>query len=172
MDNRMKYHIDLTKVANHLISWYNENKHLADSVTLDNGRKIDFSKKSITRIALKTALVPIAIPTLKMLYAMKGAELPAHEKHADLIDYVVVQMISFLALLDQDSLYVETTEGVANNERYIHAITPNAPIPIGSRTIERAEKTEEKTERSGGETYIRSREDRDGENETYQRDSS
>ncbi len=172
VDTSEKFKIDLTKVSDHLVAWYEHNKHLSDTVTTMNGKRIDFSRKSLTRLALKTALVPIAIPTLEMLYKMKGAELPPHEKHADLIDYVVVQLIKFIGLLDKDSLYVETIQGTEDNERLVYAISTAIPTAIASGRDTSRESREAEEKRPGGQALLRSGENWDGQDEANKGNSS
>lgn len=172
VDKSTKFKVDLGKISDHLVSWYETNKHLSDTVTMMNGKRIDFSRKSITRLALKAALVPIAIPTLEMLYKIKGAELPPHEKHADLIDYVVIQLIKFIGLLDKDSLYVETIQGNQDNERLVYAISTAVPAAITSGRDTSGESGEAAEKRTGGEALLRSGQNGDGEDETYQGDST
>lgn len=165
---KTSYNLNLTKVSEHLQAWYQANKHLSDNVTLENGKRIDFSRKSLTRIALKTALVPIAIPTLQMFYKMKGAELPPHEKHEDLIDYLVMKMFGMIALFDKDQIYVETLESDQSDERLVHAISTAPPrTALLTAGYGGTEATEE-DERPGGETYLRGREDWNGQDETNQ----
>ena len=132
--DRVIYNVNLANVARHLQVWYNNNKHLSDTLILENGKKIDFSRKSLSRIALKTALVPIAIPTLQATYKLKGAELPPHEKHEDLIDYCIFHMLGLIALFDKDKLYVETLECDKSDERLVHAISTSEPATIASRS--------------------------------------
>ena len=159
------FHLDLEKVSQHLISWYEDNKHYGYNMKFENGKTLDFSPKSIARIALKTALVPIALPTLKMLYGLRHAELPKHTKHEDMIDYCVVKMLGFVALLDKDYLYVETTERDRSNSRSVISISTNGPRQLTTKTEGGTKETETEVH-TGGETYIRSGEDRYGENQT------
>ena len=156
------YHINLEKVSLHLQAWYRDNRHYGDKVEVD-GKTIDFSRKSVARIALKTALVPIAIPALRMLYKIKGAELPSHEKHEDLIDYCVERMLGIIGLFEKDSIYVESIETTECDVRLIDAISTSLPKRIARTGVEK----EAKESSSRGEALLRGGEDGNGQDETY-----
>lgn len=161
------YNLNLTRVAEHLQAWYQTNKHSGDTIYLENGKKVDFSRKSITRLALKTALVPIAIPALKMMYKMKGAEVPPHEKHEDLIDYLILNMLGAIALFDKDNIYVESIESSERHIRLVESISTKPPSPV----TKYIPAIEEKSSFSGGTALVHSGEDGYGKDETYQRDN-
>lgn len=164
------YQLNLTKVSQHLQMWYESHKYESDTLTMGDGRTIDFGRKSVARIALKAALTPVAIPALRMLYALKGAEIPQHNKREDLIDYCVMTLLGFIALLDEGYLYGETLEGPGHNQRIINSLSTHEPTAIGSGRSERESTGAEETDNPGGETFLYSRQDGNGEDEISQGD--
>lgn len=96
------YEADLKKVSEHLIAFYTENSKKMQVLDMGDGKRIDFSRKSIARIALKAAMVPIVVPVVSFLYKMRGLEPPKHEKHEDLIDWMVVKLIEFGGIIEGD----------------------------------------------------------------------
>lgn len=154
-----KISIDLQKMASGLENWYKANKQYGYTIETEKG-KIDFSPKSIPRLALKAALVPIALPMIKMIYKIKHQEAKPHEKHEDLIDYFVLSFIRYIALFNGDVLYVKTVERPDSDERAIVSVTAALP----TETIQGP--SEEKVEESGtrGTAYVRGGEDWNGEN--------
>jgi len=164
------YNVSLSNIAKHLSAWYDTNKYLLDSVQLENGRKLDFSKKSILRIGLNTALVPIAIPALKMVYKIKGSELPARKKHEDFIDYFMISSFNALRLYDREILHAESIESIEGDSRDIHTVLTNVQaIARDGNSPHSSSKTEEDIG-ARGKTLLCSGENGYGEDETNQGD--
>lgn len=163
------YHLNLKKVSEHLQAWYQAHKETMDTLTTSEGKTISFARKSLARLALNAALVPIGIPALKMLYGLKGAEIPHHDKHEDLLDYLSMSMIGFLAILDEGYLYVETLEGAGHDSRTVNSISTHEPVAIAAGSEGRTEE-EEETLSPRGETYLYSGQNGYGENQVDQGD--
>lgn len=160
-----KIYIDLQKLSDGFENWYKANKHYGYTLETEKG-KIDFSPKSIPRLALKAAMTPIAIPMIKMIYKLKHKEPIPHEKHEDLIDYYVLSFIRYIALFNGDDLYVKTVERPDSDERAIVSVTAALP----ARAIEGpAEEKEVEASGSRGTAYVRSGENGDGENKADKR---
>lgn len=152
--------MDVGKVSERLQNWYKVNKHYGYSIETEKG-KIDFSPKSVARIALKVAMTPIAIPMLKMIYKIRNKEPRKHEKHEDLLDYIVLASIDFLSLFNEDVVYVKTIESSDSNERTVSSIFAIVP----GNTIDETPQKEIEEGGSGGSPYVRGGEDGDGKNE-------
>ena len=165
--DREMFHLNLHKVSDNLRVWWKQHEHDADTIETASGKKVDFSAKSPLRIALKMALAPVAIPALRLMYKTKNAEpRPFDRRNEDMFDYVVDVLLAFIGVLDDGYLYVETDKRGSRYSRYIVSISTHAPITaIDAPTIEEA--TSE-AERSGGETLVHSRQDRNGEDLFHQ----
>lgn len=108
-----EYYVNLRTGADHLIGWYREKSQEQAMQTIDvgGGKRIDFTRKSIMRTAMKAAMVPFVIPVIGMMYKLRGLEPPKHEKHEDLIDWMVVKMIEFGGIIEGDvMLHASTTQ--------------------------------------------------------------
>ena len=161
--DEIRYHLNLTRVSQHLKTWWKAHEHDTDVIETADGRKIDFSRKSLARVALKTAITPIVIPCMRMLYATKGAEPREHIKHEDMLDYAIDCLLGFIAVLDDGELYVETVERDGSYYRHIQSISTHAPIAqLNGRAQEAAR--EESSVSPRGEALVYRRENRDGEN--------
>ncbi len=118
------YHIDLEKVMLHIKSWYIVNNEKMSVMQLNNGKTIDMGKKSLLRIGLKTALIPIAIPMLKQLYKSRGYSMPEHKKHSDLIDYIAFCLLDFITLIEKDvNLYAISIPLDKSSDRCIKTLS-------------------------------------------------
>jgi hypothetical protein len=164
------YHLNLTKVSAHLQAWYNEHKYESDVLQMGEGKTTDFSRGSIPRLALKAALTPVALPAMRMLYALKGAEPPQHKKHEDLIDYCILALLGFIALLDEGYLYGETLEGAGHNQRIINSLSTHEPTYIGSGGGERESTGTEAESSTGGQTFLHSGQNGYGQDQTGEGD--
>jgi hypothetical protein len=161
------YIVNLKKVSEHLESWWNSNKNQLDSIKMDNGKTIDFSKKSLARIGFKTLMTPIFLPMIHMLYKFKQLSPPQKEKHEDLLDYMTVAIIKFIGELDGDKLYVESMEVYNSDCRRVSSIATYEPI--SDRQLGQSDEHKEDTqERTGGETCFSGGEVGDGENVSYE----
>lgn len=96
------YDVNLEKVSEHLQAFYLEQSKSMQVLDVGGGKKLDFSKKGVIRIGMKAAMVPFVIPVIGMLYRMRGLEPPKHAKHEDLIDWMVIQMLKFAAIIEGD----------------------------------------------------------------------
>ena len=166
--DREMFHLNLHKVSDNLRVWWKQHEHDADTIETASGKKVDFSAKSPLRIALKMALAPVAIPALRLMYKTKNAEpRPFDRRNEDMFDYVVDVLLAFIGVLDDGYLYVETDKRGSRYSRYIVSISTHAPITaIDAPTIEEGEPNTQ--ERSGGETLVHSRQDRNGEDLFHQ----
>jgi hypothetical protein len=127
--DQQRFHLSLRKISLNLRSWWKEHEHDADTIEISEGRTIDFSKKSLARTAVKTALTPVAIPCLRMLYATKGAKPREFDrKNEDMFDYIVDVLMGFIAVLDDGYLYVETVGRDGSNDRYCQSISTHEPV--------------------------------------------
>lgn len=163
------FHLSLKKVSDNLRVWWMLHEHDADTIELAEGRKVDFSRKSAARVALKMAITPIAIPALRMLYKTKGAEPRAFDrKNEDMFDYIVDVLLAFVAVLDDGYLYVETIPGSGSNDRYIQSISSVKPNTTAAIEGPRETENQESEERPGGETLVHSGEDWYGEDVLHQ----
>lgn len=163
------YTISLSDLASFIQAYYKHNASAMNKITFDNGRTIDFSSKSIARIALKTALVPIAVPMLKLIYGKFGLELPKHDRHEDFIDYFVHHTIGILRLFEMGSIYVQTIESIDdNNGKTVISLSTNAPGAIASPSNEntREESRQEETIGTGREALVHRGENGYGQDET------
>ena len=158
--------MDIARASKRVQDWYKANKHYGYTLETEKG-KIDFSPKSVARIALKVAMTPIAVPALKMIYKMRNKEPRRHEKHEDLLDYFVLTMIEFISLFDEDILYVKTVERPDSNERTVVSLIAIVP----GQTIEGTTTKEIEASDSRGSSYVRGGENGHGENETNQGDN-
>lgn len=155
-----KISMDLQKLSSNLELWYKANKHYGYTIETEKGH-VDFSPKSIARIAMKAAMTPIAIPMIHMIYKFKGRPVKPHEKHEDLIDYFVLSFIRYIALFNEDKIYVKTVECSGSDERTVVSITtiiPSTPTENERREIGPGS--------TGGAAYVRGGENGYGENET------
>ncbi len=165
------YNLNLTNVSRFLQQWYDTNKHHLDRIETDNGKTIDFSRKSILRIGFKTAFMPIGLPALKMAYKMRGQELPRHEKHEDFIDYFMYHAFGLISLFDREFIYAESIESSKNNGRDIVTVLTHEPLSIGTSTTTGKEiATTEAYIPARGEALSSSGENWHGENQTDKRD--
>lgn len=154
-----KISVDLQKLSSNLELWYKANKHYGYIIETEKGH-VDFSPKSIARIAMKAAMTPIAIPMIHMIYKFKGRPVKPHEKHEDLIDYFVLSFIRYIALFNEDKIYVKTVECSDSDERTVVSITsivPSTPAEVGTKEIESGS--------AGGAAYVRGGENGHGKNE-------
>lgn len=98
-----EYLVDGEKAMLFIKSFYLRESEKMDNKVIDTGgKKIDFGRKSIIRIGMKTAMVPFVIPMINLLYKLRGLEPPKHTKHEDLIDWMVVKMLEFGAVAEKD----------------------------------------------------------------------
>lgn len=164
------YDLNLTNVSKYLQQWYEANKNKLDKIETENGKTIDFSRKSVLRIAFKTAFMPIALPALKMTYRMKGSELPPHVRHEDFIDYFMHNAFGAIALFDKEKLYVESLESPYDDSRLINSVTTHAPIQIPTHAASTEEPDQEEGSSARGETLLHSRQNGYGQDEVNQRD--
>lgn len=123
----VQYDADLKKVADHLTSFYIENSKKMQVIDVGEGKKLDFSRKSLVRTAMKAAMVPFVVPVIGVLYRMRGLPPPKHEKHEDLIDWMVVQMIKFGGIVEGDiqlNAYSKASEDDdGSNHRVIESLS-------------------------------------------------
>lgn len=152
--------MDVEKISERLQNWYKANKQYGYTIDTEKG-KIDFSPKSVARIALKMAMMPIAIPMLKMIYKIRNKEPRKHEKHEDLLDYFVLVSMGFLALFNEDAIYVKTIESPGSDERTVSSLSAVVP----GNTIEGATQKEIEEGGSRRTAYVRGGEDGYGEDE-------
>jgi hypothetical protein len=134
IDNQ-EYELPLSTIANRL-----EEKYLLlkdKPLKMPNGKTFDFSRKSLLRTALKSALVPIVLPILQGMYEENFLILPPHEKHSDLIDYLIIHALRFIGLMEgKINLNVTTSE---DNDSCIKHVTSVSTI---RKTAINAEKLE------------------------------
>lgn len=158
------YELKIGDIADHLISIFNKNN--LDSIITKDGKKIEFGPKSLARTALKAALVPIALPALHMLYALKKEDIPQRDKKQDFLDYLVVSTVSFLKLLENEQLYVYTKKNSTGDDSVVKRVVTVSTFEL-SRTDGRGAGTDEENKEisSGGKTPIRSGEIGNGENQ-------
>ena len=128
-----QFYINMGQVMKHIQAWYDSKNANMDDIQLKNGKRIDFGKKSLLRLGTKTLLTGIAIPMLSDMYTDRGLTLPPHEKHADLIDYLVKSILELAAIVEKDvNIYATST---TINDSNVRNVTSISTIP--SRRIER-----------------------------------
>lgn len=111
--DEQEIYINGKKVMEHLASFYKARSQDPQQVLeLGDGKKLDFTRKSISRTVMKAAMVPVVIPVIGLLYRMRGLEPPRHEKHEDLIDWMVVKMVEFAGIIEEDIHLHATTASV------------------------------------------------------------
>lgn len=122
-----EYYVNGGKAMEHLASFYKARSEDPQQILeLGNGKKLDFTRKSITRTVMKAAMVPVVIPVIGLMYRMRGLEPPKHEKHEDLIDWMVLKMIEFVGIVEQDiHLHATTTshENFGSSIRRVDAVS-------------------------------------------------
>ena len=124
----IEYDANLKKVADHLVSFYTEASKKMDEIDVGSGKKLDFGRKSFVRTIMKAAIVAFVVPMLGMLYGMRGLPPPKHEKHEDLIDWMVVKMLEFGGIIEGDIQLNATTiktsgDGDEGHHRVIESIS-------------------------------------------------
>lgn len=134
IDNQ-EYEIPLSTIANRLEEKY---MLLKDKpLKMPNGKVIDFSRKSLLRTGLKSVLVPIVLPILQGMYQENFLILPPHEKHSDLIDYVIIHMLRFIGLMEgKITLNVSTIEDIDSCIKHIKAISTVRKTSINAEKLE------------------------------------
>jgi hypothetical protein len=132
------YLIDLGAYARMCVNVY---KHHSGKITLSNNKVLDFSKKSLFRIAVKSLVAPILLPMLEEMYKAIGKPLPKPEKHADLIDYAMEHMANFIIDNERGVTLGVTTQNTSTGEFAVTAIAP-----ISEQQLLLSEKAIEQTE--------------------------
>lgn len=163
--------LDLQKASEYLKEWYKNHKQEFNTLTLPDGRSVDFGPKSVLRLGLKTAMLPVIVPVVRMLYMTKGAEPRKKEKHEDLIDWFVEQLICFVAVMDKDAVYVETLEGSSSYSRTVNSVSTHVPNYITTTVLREAEESKD-TFGPGRETLVHSRENGDGQDQASEGDNT
>lgn len=163
------YWLDIEKIANHIKAFYRMFDENA-SITLKNGKKIEFGKKSLLRLGLKQFVSTFLVPIMRDLYEAKGMLPPPYVKHSDVIEYFINGTLDFFAMISKTGvLYVESIETPDGYDRNIISISTTRKtdryreIPESIR-----EKSTENTQISGGGTLVYSGEDWNGQNASNQ----
>jgi len=108
--DKQPYALDVGKIADRIKQKYNFYDG-SNALLLPGGKSIDIGKKSIIRLAIKSMLVPIAIPALQALAQKYAYELTPHVKHEDLIDYFINNTLDLVAALETGiNIYVSTQD--------------------------------------------------------------
>lgn len=140
----VQYDANLQKVADHLTSFYVENSKKMQAIDVGSGKKLDFSRKSLMRTTMKAAMVPFVVPVIGLLYKMRGLPPPKHEKHEDLIDWMVIKMIEFGGIIEGDVQLNASSKASENddgsNHRVIESLSTFGSDIFGRRAI--AERSE------------------------------
>lgn len=170
------YHLNIGEIAAHLQSLYTEHKGVMEQPVEKNGIKFDFGRKSVLRIAVKTTLVPLVLPIIRAMYENKGLQLRPHVKHEDLIDYIVENVLTYIATIEKDfQLHVLTIPFNQSGGRYVKALSTH-----GQAVIERAKSGDEQeatkesspTSDNGGEAHLRGGQNWNGQDSLNQSDYS
>lgn len=98
----IEYQVDGEKALEFVKAFYLRESEKMETIDLQNGKRLDFGKKSIVRLAMKTAMVPFVVPVINLLYRLRGMDPPRHEKHEDLINWMVVKMLEFGMAAEKD----------------------------------------------------------------------
>lgn len=161
------YHLNIGEIAAHLQSLYTEHKGSLEQPVEKNGIKFDFGRKSVLRIAVKSAIVPLVLPIIRTMYENKGLQLRPHIKHEDLIDYIVENVLTYVATIEKEfQLYVLTIPIGESGYRYVKALSTNGQAAL-ERTVsgDEQEVTEESSTKTdiGGQAHVRRGEDGHGQ---------
>lgn len=109
LDEKDILFIDLEKTCQHIRAAYDLHKDDNNIVDLGEGKKLDLSKGSATRIVFKGIITPVIVPMLDFLFRALGSELPKYKRGDDLFDYVVHNMLYLIGTKgDKVTLYVYT----------------------------------------------------------------
>lgn len=114
------------RACDHLAAFYIKKSKEVEVMDLGNGKKLDFTKKSVIRTAMKAAMVPFVIPVIGLMYKAVGLEPPSREKHEDLIDWMVLKMIYLFAFVEGDiqlNAATKDMEDSSSNVRYVESIS-------------------------------------------------
>ena len=131
-----KYFYDVKEIADKLKTAYLLSK---DRVLVLGKKKteVNFQRKSLLRLGIKSLLVPIALPILEDMYESQGLELPKHEKHADLIDYILLNILEFIKVIEKDiTIHATSIESIDGGGKDIIAVSSH-----GTETIEQQSST-------------------------------
>jgi hypothetical protein len=102
-------------------------------LTMPNGKKIDFGKKSLLRIGIKSLLVPILLPMLTDAYEKAELTLPEHEKHSDYIDYIVLNALAYIVETERNiDIHATSTPDITSNVRHVTSISASRREPIAN----------------------------------------
>lgn len=104
--NDDQYQYNVKKWTSQILSLYAVLR--TSGIETKDGKHLSFAKDSLLRTALKAIMAPFFIPFLKDLYRDKGLELPPPLKHADLIDYFIINLIHWIDQVEE-TLYVKAT---------------------------------------------------------------
>lgn len=118
----VEYRVDGAKAAEHIKSFYSKESERNQVFDLGNGKKLDFGKKSLIRIGMKTAMVPFVVPVIGLLYRMRGLDPPKHAKHEDLIDWMVRSVIDFGGIIEQDVVLHAVSEDLEADNSGVRSI--------------------------------------------------
>jgi hypothetical protein len=135
-----EYQVNMGKASEHLATFYITKSKENEVITLENGRKLDFTKKSVIRTAMKAAMVPFVIPIMGLMYKLVGIEPPKHTKHEDLIDWTVLKMLELFTHVEGDiqiNAISSPVEDSTSNVRRVESIsTHGTDILRRRRTIQ------------------------------------
>lgn len=133
LDNEL-IQLNLQQTCQHLSMLYDMMKDTHLQLEFKGGLIVDFSKKSISRIALSAVLVPVLLPIMKGLYTSKNIEIPEHMKHTDYIDYIVQCVLHYVSSVEKEyQLYVKTDKDATSGIKTVTAVSPHAPDDSKSR---------------------------------------
>lgn len=141
-----EYMVNGNSAMGHLKSFYMKESEGIDNKFIDvgNGRKLDFGRKSIIRIGMKTAMVPFVVPMIGMLYRLRGLEPPKHSKHEDLIDWMVCSIIDFLGIIESDLVIhaiSKNLEGDDSGVRLIESVSTLGSDIFNQRRFQRIQES-------------------------------
>lgn len=106
------------------------------------GKAIDFSRKSVARVGVKTLIAPFILGILQEMYKEKGLSLPEHNrknKEIDFIDYVILCFIKYMSYMEKElTFYVKTSQDSNNCSKVIESISTNGTIQATREQSERS----------------------------------
>ena len=132
------YELNVAKLTEDMEAAYVS--HIIRGEPLPNGIKVNTNRDSLGRLLLKQIMTPIIIPLLNAIMATKGEELKKPKKHADLIDFCIIEFIQFIGRHGNElKIYVTTTSQIDNPDcKVISSVstkrTDNTAIPERSTT--------------------------------------
>lgn len=114
------YSVNLGQVCDSILNAYTSFSN--GNVKLGN-KSMDFSKGSILRLGVKSAITPILLPLIQDMYEKQGWQLDKPAKHTDLIDYIIISTIEYFKKLQSESIIYATSKATEGDCRVIKTVS-------------------------------------------------